>query len=389
MKKIISILGSTGSIGLSTLAIIDKKKNFFKLNLLSSNKNFKLICKQIKNYSPNFYVVANKKIFIKVKKKFKKKKTVILNNFEFKKLKIKNDITVSAIPGIKGLEPTIFMVKLSKKILIANKESIICGWNLIKKDALKNKTKIVPVDSEHFSIFTLLKNHKLNEIKKIYITASGGPFLNYKKNQFKKIKPKDALRHPKWKMGKKITIDSSTLMNKMLELIEAQKLFNIPANKIDILIHPNSLVHAIIKLKNGLTKFIYHETTMIIPLANALFDEDLNIEKFYNKKFNKGIIENLTFQKVNRKTFPIIDLKNRLNESPSTPIIINAANEILVDQFLQKKIPFLSISKTILSILNDRNYKKYAIRDPKNIKEIIKVDKWARENIIKKFKLHD
>ena len=281
------------------------------------------------------------------------------------------------------------MVKLSKKILIANKESIICGWNLIKKDALKNKTKIVPVDSEHFSIFTLLKNHKLNEIKKIYITASGGPFLNYKKNQFKKIKPKDALRHPKWKMGKKITIDSSTLMNKMLELIEAQKLFNIPANKIDILIHPNSLVHAIIKLKNGLTKFIYHETTMIIPLANALFDEDLNIEKFYNKKFNKGIIENLTFQKVNRKTFPIIDLKNRLNESPSTPIIINAANEILVDQFLQKKIPFLSISKTILSILNDRNYKKYAIRDPKNIKEIIKVDKWARENIIKKFKLHD
>ena len=334
-------------------------------------------------------MVANKKIFIKVKKKFKKKKTVILNNFEFKKLKIKNDITVSAIPGIKGLEPTIFMVKLSKKILIANKESIICGWNLIKKDALKNKTKIVPVDSEHFSIFTLLKNHKLNEIKKIYITASGGPFLNYKKNQFKKIKPKDALRHPKWKMGKKITIDSSTLMNKMLELIEAQKLFNIPANKIDILIHPNSLVHAIIKLKNGLTKFIYHETTMIIPLANALFDEDLNIEKFYNKKFNKGIIENLTFQKVNRKTFPIIDLKNRLNESPSTPIIINAANEILVDQFLQKKIPFLSISKTILSILNDRNYKKYAIRDPKNIKEIIKVDKWARENIIKKFKLHD
>ena len=181
MKKIISILGSTGSIGLSTLAIIDKKKNFFKLNLLSSNKNFKLICKQIKNYSPNFYVVANKKIFIKVKKKFKKKKTVILNNFEFKKLKIKNDITVSAIPGIKGLEPTIFMVKLSKKILIANKESIICGWNLIKKDALKNKTKIVPVDSEHFSIFTFLKNHKLNEIKKIYITASGGPFLNYKK----------------------------------------------------------------------------------------------------------------------------------------------------------------------------------------------------------------
>ena len=165
------------------------------------------------------------------------------------------------------------MIKLSKKILIANKESIICGWNLIKKNALTNKTKIVPIDSEHFSIFTLLKSHKLNEIKKFYITASGGPFLNYKRKQFKNIKPKDALKHPKWKMGKKITVDSSTLMNKMLELIEAQKLFDIPNNKIDILIHPNSLVHAIIKLKNGLTKFIYHETTMIIPLANALFEE--------------------------------------------------------------------------------------------------------------------
>ncbi len=281
------------------------------------------------------------------------------------------------------------MIRLSKIILIANKESIICGWNLIKKNALKYKTKIVPIDSEHFSIFTLLKNHKLNEIEKIYITASGGPFLNYKKNQFKKIKPNDALRHPKWKMGKKISIDSSTLMNKMLELIEAQKLFNIPDYKIDILIHPNSLVHAIIKLKNGLTKFIYHETTMIIPLANALFEKNLIIEQFFNKNSKKYFIENLTFEKVNKKVFPVFKLKNRLNESPSTPIIINAANEILVDQFLQKKIPFLRISKTILSILNDRNYRKYAIRKPRNIKEITKVDKWARETILQKIKLHD
>jgi 1-deoxy-D-xylulose-5-phosphate reductoisomerase len=389
MKKTISILGSTGSIGLTTLNIIDKKKNFFKVNLLSSNKNFKLICNQIEKYKPNFFVVANNEILIKVKKKFKKKNTKIINNFEFKKLKIKNHITVSAIPGINGLEPTISMTRLSKVILIANKESIICGWNLIKKNALKYKTKIIPIDSEHFSILTLLKNHRLNEIKKIYITASGGPFLNYKKNQFKKINPEDALKHPKWKMGKKITIDSSTLMNKMLELIEAQKLFNIPDNKIDILIHPNSLVHAIIKLKNGLTKFIYHETTMIIPLANALFDKDLIIEEFYNKKSKKYFGENLIFEKVNKNVFPIFKLKNRLNESPSTPIIINAANEILVDQFLQKKIPFLSISKTILSILNDRNYRKYAIRNPKNINEIIKVDKWAKETTIQKIIRHD
>ena len=281
--------------------------------------------------------------------------------------------------------PTILAIRFTKKILIANKESIICGWNLIKKAAQKYKTKIIPVDSEHFSISKLLQHHKLDDIKKIYITASGGPFLNLNVNQLKKITTKDALKHPKWKMGKKISIDSSTLMNKVLELIEAQKLFNIPNDKIDILIHPNSLVHAIIKLKNGLTKFIYHETSMIIPLANAIFEDDLNIEYFYKskKKRNKPI-ESLIFQEVNKTTFPIIKLKNRLNEYPSTPIIINSSNEILVEQFLAKKIPFLSIYKIIMTILNNRNYKKYAIRNPKNIYQIKKIDQWARAQTMKK-----
>ena len=278
------------------------------------------------------------------------------------------------------------MIKSSKKVLIANKESIICGWNLIKINAQKNKTKIIPVDSEHFSILKLLESHKLNEINKVYITASGGPFLKFKSHEFKKIKPKDALKHPKWKMGKKISIDSSTLMNKILELIEAQKLFNIPNEKLDILIHPNSLVHAIVELKNGLVKLIYHQTTMIIPLANAIFDGDLNIKDFYNinKQKSNSILENLSFKNVNKKTFPIINIKKRVNEYPSTSIIINAANEILVDQFLRKKIPFLSISKTIMDILNDRNYKKYAIRRPKNINDIDKIDNWTRKAILKK-----
>ena len=167
-------------------------------------------------------------------------------------------------------------------------------------------------------------------------------------------------------------------MNKILEVIEAQKLFDIPNDKLDIIIHPNSLVHAIIKKKNGLTKFIYHDTSMIIPLANAIFDGKLNIKEFYKIK-KKRKIENLVFAKVDKKIFPVISLKNRVNEYPSTSIIINAANEILVELFLNKKIPFLSISKTILKILNDRNYKKYAIRKPKNIHEITKIDKWTRE----------
>ena len=272
MKKTISILGSTGSIGLNTFKIINKRKKNFQISLLSANKNLKLISKQIRIYKPKLFIINDKRIFKKVAEKFKKSKTKILNSFEKIHNKKISHITVSAIPGIAGLKPTILMTKKSNKILIANKESIICGWNLIKRAAIKNKTKIIPVDSEHFSILNLLKNHSVDEVKKIYITASGGPFLNYKRKQFKKIKPVDALNHPKWKMGKKISVDSSTLMNKILELAEAQKLFNISNDKLDILVHPDSLVHAIIEFKNGLVKFMYHDTSMIIPLANAIFD---------------------------------------------------------------------------------------------------------------------
>ena len=382
MKKTISILGSTGSIGMNTFKIIDKKKNNFQINLLSANKNLKLISKQIKNYKPKFFVINDKEIFKRVSNKFRKSNTEILNSFEKINIKKISHLTISAIPGIAGLKPTILMTKKSNKILIANKESIICGWNLIKRAAIKNKTKIIPVDSEHFSILNLLKNHTINEIKKIYITASGGPFLNYKRKQFKKIKPADALKHPKWKMGKKISVDSATLMNKILEVVEAQKLFNISNNKIDILVHPNSLVHAIIEFKNGLVKFMYHETSMIIPLANAIFDGKIDIENFYQNKddkFEDKVTKNLNFCKVDNKIFPLIKLKNRILEFPSTPIIINAANEILVDHFLNKKLQFLRINKIIMSVLNDRNYKKYAIRRPKNINHIIEIDKWARE----------
>ena len=378
MRKLISILGSTGSVGLSTLRIVDKKKSFLKVNLLSANKNLKLISNQIKKYNPKYIVISDHKAYKKVKKKFKKKKFIILNNFSFLK-KIKSDITVSAIPGLAGLQPTLSMIKFSKKLLLANKESVICGWHLINKEAKKNKTKIVPVDSEHFSILKLLESHKLSEIDKIYITASGGPFLNLKMSQFKNIKPKDALKHPKWKMGKKITVDSSTMMNKIFEIFEAQKMFNIPSKMLEILIHPESLVHAIIKFKNGLSKLLYHETSMIIPIANAIFDDRLNIKDFLKQNKKQNIIKNLSFVKVNKKIFPVVNIKNKISQLPSTPIIINASNEILVDEFLRKKIPFLSIIKVILAILSDRNFKKYAIRKPKNISQIYLIDKWARQ----------
>ncbi len=381
MKKKISILGSTGSIGDTVFKIIDKEKKYFEVNILTANKNYSKICYLIKKYKPNYFIINDKKIFQILKKKIFKK-TLILNDFNFKKIK-KSDLTISAIPGISGLQPTLNIIKVSKKILIANKESIICGWDLIKKNAKKFKTSIIPIDSEHFSLLQLLKSHNLKEIKKIYLTASGGPFLNYSPHQLKNINPKQALKHPKWKMGKKISVDSATLMNKMLELIEAQKLFNIPDNQIDILIHPESLVHAIVELNNGLSKFIYHDTTMLIPLANGIFEKNLNIKKFYNLNEKKNI-KDLKFKKVDKKIFPIFKIKNKLNEHPSSPIIINASNEVLVDHFLREKIPFQGIFKIIMSILNDRNYKKYAIRKPKNINQINKIDRWAKKRTLEK-----
>ena len=390
MKKLLSVLGSTGSIGLTTLNIVDKKKNYFKPFIFSANKNYKLICKQITKYRPNYFVINDYKVFKKVKKKFKNINNIkILNNFNFIKLNKKIDVTITAIPGIQGLKPTILAIKLSKKVLIANKESIICGWDLIKKNIKKYKTKVIPIDSEHFSIFKLLQKVNQKDIKKIYITASGGPFLNFKLNNLKKIKPNQAIKHPKWKMGKKISIDSATLMNKVLEVIEAQKIFNISKNKIGVLIHPESLIHAFIEFKNGLTYFLYHETSMTVPIANAIFDSNIEIKKYLKKnKFNfEKNIKNMTFRKVDSKLFPSINLIKEINKYPSTSIIVNATNEILVDQFLRKNIEFLSIYRTIKTILNDRNYIKYAIRKPHNINQITEIDQWARKLTLKKLKI--
>ena len=390
MKKKVSILGSTGSIGLNCLKII-KNYNFFKINILIANKNYRLICKQINDYNPNIFIIYDKKTFYKVKKKYKKKKIKIYNSLDSKDFFLtKSDITIAAIPGIVGLKPTIEFTKTSKKILIANKESIICGWNLIKNAAFKNNTKIIPVDSEHFSIMKLLENHNINEVRKVHLTASGGPFFNVPLAKLNKVQPQEALKHPKWKMGKKISIDSATMMNKILEVIEAQKIFSLNEKIIEIVIHPQSLVHAIVEFKNGLYKFLYHDTTMIIPLANAILGKNFDIKNIYKPKMmtNKNLsLKELNFYKVETKRYPIIKLKSRLNEYNSTSIIINAVNEILVDQYLQKKIDFTSFYNYFLKVLNDRNYKKYAIKIPKNISQILEIDQWSKKVIGKHLKL--
>ena len=371
MKKIISILGSTGSVGLNALSIIEKKKNLFKFNLLSANKNYSLICKQIVKYNPNIFVINDKKIFTKIKNKFKKKKIKILNNYDDLKLKKISHITISAIPGIAGLKPTITMIEKSKKFLIANKESIICGWNLIKNALDQNKCNFIPIDSEHYSIHSLLKGHQLNEIEKIYITASGGPFMNIPKKKFDNIKLKDALSHPNWKMGKKITIDSSTLMNKVFEVIEARNIFNIDYKKISILTHPKSYVHAIVKFNNGLSKILLHEPDMKIPIYNSLNLKNKKI-KTLPLKFNT--LNKLNFNQVDIKKFPLVKIIHKLPKKISLfETILITVNDYFVNKFLEKKISYKKLIFIIIKILNMKEFQKYKKIKPKNIEDIYRL----------------
>ena len=386
MKKI-SILGSTGKIGEVSLKILEKKKKYYSVYILSGYKNYKKIIYQIKKYKPKIFIIFDLNTYEKVKKKLKSTNVIILNEHDYLNYKIKNsNILITAIPGIDGLKPTLDFIKKSQKLLIANKESIICGWNLIKKESRKYKVKIIPIDSEHFSIMQILKNIKNNDIEKIFITASGGPFLKFNKKQIAQATPSQALKHPKWKMGKKISIDSATLMNKIFEVVEASKLFSINLNKIEILIHPQSLIHAIIKYKNGLSTLLYFEPDMTIPICNAISDQGLDIKNYLNAKTKKNnliIKEKLEFFKVDKNKFPAIKLKPILNKFNSLPIVVNAGNEIFVDQFLKKKISFYSIIYNLFKLLKDPKIRKYAIKKSTNLNSIISIDKWARQQATK------
>ena len=376
-KKTFALLGSTGSIGKSSLKVINRLKNT-KVELIFADKNISEIINQIKIYSPKIVVVHSYETFIKLKNNFKNKKIIILNDYKKSKKYLKKiDVTISAIPGINGLEPTIFFTEISKKILIANKESIICGWNLIKKKAKAFNTKLVPIDSEHFSINFLLKNYSPDQINKIYITASGGPFLKLDQQSLKRVQPHQATKHPKWKMGKKISVDSATLMNKVLEVIEAVKLFSIDLNKFEVIVHPQSLVHSIIELKNGLRVLVYHEPDMRIPIANAIEDMDINLKKlnFNYKKLHK----NLIFFSIDKKNFPIENVINKINIKNSSPILLNAANEIFVDQFLRKKIKFIDIHRYLKLFLNTKDYIKSSNIKANSINNIKKIDLIGRE----------
>ena len=384
MKKKIAILGSTGSIGKTLIDIIKKDKNNFEVILLSADKNYKELLKQAKLLNVKNLILTNPESFLKIKKYTNSKKIKIFDNFDqFKKIfKKKIDYTMSSITGINGLKPTLNIIKYSKKIAIANKEAIICGWNLIKKKITKYKTIFFPVDSEHFSIWEILNSKFIPKIEKIYITASGGPFLNKSINEIEKVTIHQALKHPNWIMGKKISIDSATMINKVYEVIEAKNIFNIPYRNIEILIHPKSYIHALIKFKNGLIKLIAHETTMKIPIFNTIYSE--NLKKIKSNKINLYTLNKLNFNIVNNKRFPVIKLLKLLPEKNSLyETVIVSANDTLVELFLKEKIKYTDIQKKLIAIIKKPEFLKFKKIYPKNTKDIIKLNNYVRLNILK------
>ena len=377
-KKNIAILGSTGSIGKTTLNIIKKNKKEFNIFFLSTKKNINTIYKQAKENDVKNINLKKKKKYLKLKKKIKGKKINIYNDYSiFKKFKNKKlDYVMSAITGLDGLEPTYEIIKKTKKIAIANKETIICSWNLIKKRLKKYKTEFVPVDSEHFSIWSILRGFNVKDVEKIILTASGGPFLNTNINRLKKINPIKALKHPNWTMGKKISIDSSLMTNKLFEVIETQRIFDINYKKIEILIHPKSYLHAIVKFKNGVTKLLVHDTNMIIPIFNSIYSNG-NYIKTNNIDINK--LNNLKLKKPDLKKFPSLKILSKIPNSISLyETVLVSANDEIVEQFLNGKIKYLEINKILSDILIKREFIKLKKQKPANIKQIMKLNRYVR-----------
>ena len=380
MKKKIGILGSTGSIGENTVKIIQNNKKDFDVIFLSTNTNIKKLLKQSSILKPKFVIIFDEQKYLKYKRKFISKKIKVFNSYKDlkkKSLKRKIDYIMCAISGLAGLDSTIDCIDSTKNIAIANKESIICAWHLIEKKLIKNKTKFIPVDSEHFSIWSLLQNESIHNVEKVIITASGGPFLNYKLNKLKNVKPKEAMKHPNWRMGKKISVDSATLMNKVFEIIEAQRIFKIDIKKFDILIHPNSYVHSIIKFTNGQIKILAHDTDMKIPIFNSIYQDGL--KKIDTKKININLLNNLKLIKADTIRYPSIKILKKINNINSLfETVLISANDELVSLYIQNKIKFLEINKILKKIIKLKKFSKLIGKKPKKISDIINLSKEVR-----------
>jgi len=357
MKKVkyLNLYGSTGQIGSKSLEIINRYFPTIKINLLVANSNYKKLLKQAIYYKPKFICINDSSKIKHLKKNINNKETKIIDSSELFHLikSSKSDISILAVSGYKSLEYLTSIFHNTNTLGIVNKECIVSAGHLFHKINKKNKTKIFPLDSEHYSLNSLLNLCNYDEFKKIYITASGGPFFKNNYNEIKNVSFKQAKNHPKWKMGYKNSIDSATLANKCLELIEAHYLFDLPYDKLRMLIHPEALVHSIVEFNNytSVMNYFYHD--MHIPLYN-FFSESINEKKYpiLNSNYNFKINSSLNFYKPNLRKFPILNIFNEIEKTPINLIKFNCANEFAVNLFAKKKINFGNIHNIIANSLS-------------------------------------
>mgnify|MGYP001235892267 FL=1 len=375
LKKTISILGSTGSIGSNTIDVINSNKNKFSVLSLTSKNNVNLLSKQSFLLKPKFVAIQNKEKYKDLKNNLFGKKIKILAGDEgvIECTNNKVDIVVAAIVGIAGLKPTLSSIKNCSKLCLANKECLVSAGSFFMEKIAKSKCKLLPLDSEHNAIFQLCDFNKSNNVESITLTASGGPFRNYNLQKLSTATLNNALKHPNWKMGNKITIDSATLMNKAFEIIEAYYLFNLKLNQIDIIIHPESIIHSMVNFADGSTTALLSNHDMRIPIFYAL---NWPSREYYNvKKVDFLKIKKLTFEKTNINLLDSIKLSYYvLKNGGSYPLIFNAANEIAVSFFLENKIKFMDIIKIVKKILSmSKNYKINNINDIYIVDERIRI----------------
>lgn len=384
MKKI-AILGSTGSIGVNTLNVVRKLGKGYKITGISAQKNVNLLIKQIIEFRPTIVALGDEGAAQELKKRLRRFRPLpriyegTSGLIEFARNPV-SDFLVSALVGAAGLLPTLAAIEAGKDIALANKEILVMAGDLIIKTAKKRGIKILPLDSEHSAIFQCLRAEKIKNVRRLILTASGGPFYKYKKSQLEKVTVKETLHHPTWQMGKKITVDSATLMNKGLEAIEASHLFGIDINRIDVLIHPQTTVHSLVELVDGSILAQLAIADMRIPIQFALTYPQRYPSRLQGLKLEK--IAHLTFQKPNLKNFPCLGLVLKAGRIGGTmPVVLNAADEIAVEAFLVGKIKLTDIPKIIESVMAEHKVNKKP-----SLKKILETDHWTRNRTREKIK---
>lgn len=379
MKRI-AILGSTGSIGLSTLSVLESLPGEFSVAGLSTNSNISLLEKQIRHFRPGWVCVAEEKAACKLAKRINTKEVRLYSGkrglLEALRDKRRIDEVVVAITGSAALEPLLQAVCRTKTIALANKEALVMAGAMIIKRARVCGSRIVPVDSEQSAIWQCLEAEDSSKIKKIYLTASGGPFRNHSRGQLKKMRLQQVLKHPRWKMGKKITVDSATMMNKGLELLEAMALFGISEDKIQVLIHPEAIIHSMVEFVDGVVKAQLSVTDMRIPIQYALSYPDRLNNDLPGIDFLK--LGSLNFEKPDFKRFPCLRLAYEVaGEGGTAPAVLNAANEVAVDAFLKSRIGFMSVAGIIENTLSRHR----SVTEP-DLDQILQADAWARRQAV-------